>query len=229
MGNETNKTNKVRGGKFFKKYLSGKVIDIGGGQDPVIPTAKVFDLKDGDAQYISKYEAQENYDCVHSSHCLEHMMDVPSALSQWWSLVKIGGHMVITVPHEDLYEQKIWPSIFNDDHKATFRLNQVNSWSNVSYDMKALCESLKNAIIIDGCIQDNGYDYNLQYKKISSKFKRIYRWHFSKNKVKRIFGRFIYQLLYNRYYLNGYYNSGSPIDQTGGGALAQIQVILKKT
>ena len=94
----------------------------------------------------------------------------------WWPLVKIGGYMIITVPHEDLYEQKIWPSIFNDDHKATFRLNQVGSWSKVSYDLTEISKSLVNVKIIDVCIQDEGYDYNLQYKKIPLKFKRIYRW-----------------------------------------------------
>lgn len=52
MGNETKKTNKVRGQAFIDKYFQGNVIDIGGGSDPVTVTAKVFDLADGDAQYI---------------------------------------------------------------------------------------------------------------------------------------------------------------------------------
>ena len=228
MGDETRKTNQVRGQDFINQYFKGNIIDIGGGQDPVTPNAKVFDLKDGDAQYISKYETPESYDCVHSSHCLEHMINVPEALSEWWQLVKKNGYMVITVPHENLYEQKIWPSIFNDDHKATFRLNQKDTWSDVSYDLQVLCESLNNAVIIDCCVQDEGYDYNLQYKKIPLKFKRIYRWQFSKNKIKKAFGRFIYQLLYARYYLDSSYESGFPIDQTSGGALAQIQIVLQK-
>jgi len=228
MGNETRKTNRARGQNFINQYFQGNVIDIGGGEDPVTQNAKVFDLQDGDAQYISKYESLESYDCVHSSHCLEHMKNVPEAFSEWWKLVKKDGYMIITVPHEDLYEQKIWPSIFNNDHKATFRLDQEDTWSDVSYDLKILSESLSNAVIIDYCIQDKGYDYNLQYKKIPSKFKRIYRWQFSKNKMKRMLGRSIYQFLYSRYYLNSHYESGTPIDQTSGDALAQIQVVLKK-
>lgn len=127
MGDETRKTNKIRGLKFIEKYFQGNVIDISGGNDPVTPNAKVFDLEDGDAQYIAEFEKTGYYDCVHSSHCLEHMIDVPNALAQWWSLVKVNGYMIITVPHEDLYEQRIWPSIFNSDHKATFRLNQADS------------------------------------------------------------------------------------------------------
>ena len=51
------------------------------------------------------------------------MRDVPQALEQWWQLVKPGGAMVIVVPDEDLYEQGAWPSLFNRDHSATFRLN----------------------------------------------------------------------------------------------------------
>ncbi len=228
MGDETRKTNQVRGQNFINQYFKGNVIDIGGGQDPVTPSAKVFDLKDGDAQHILKYEASESYDCVNSSHCLEHMKNVPEALSGWWELVKKNGYMVITVPHEDLYEQKIWPSMFNNDHKSTFRLNQKDTWSNVSYDLQVLCDSLNSAVIVNCCIQDEGYDYNLQYKKIPLKFKRIYQWQFSKNTLKKKFGRFIYQFLYNQYYLNSCYKVGSPIDQTSGGALAQIQIVLQK-
>jgi SAM-dependent methyltransferase len=228
MGNETRKTNKIRGQLFIDKYFQGSVIDIGGGNDPVTPNAKVFDLKDGDAQYIANYEDMESYDCVHSSHCLEHMVDVPKAMLQWWSLVKRGGYMIITVPHEDLYEQKIWPSIFNDDHKATFRLNNKTSWSNVSYDLHELCQTLQDVIIIDTKVQDDNYDYNLQYKKIPSKFRRIYRWQFSKNKIKRYIGKLIYKTLYHRHYVNTIANDGVPIDQTGSNALAQIQVVLQK-
>jgi SAM-dependent methyltransferase len=228
MGNETSKTNKIRGQKFIDKYFQGKVIDIGGGSDSVVPHAKVFDLADGDAQFITKYEKIEHYDCVYSSHCLEHMVDVPNAVSQWWSLVNRGGYMVITVPHEDLYEQKIWPPIFNDDHKATFRLNQKTSWSDVSYDLYELCNALPDVIILEAKIQDNNYNYDLQYKKFTKKFRKIQRWQFSKNGLKRLFGRAIYKILYKSYYLNNNQNTGIPIDQTSGNALAQIQIVLQK-
>lgn len=228
MGNETKKTNKIRGKKFIDTYFQGDVIDIDGGGDPVTVAAKVFDLADGDAQYITQYEKIQSYDCVNSSHCLEHMVDVPKALSEWWELVKKGGYMVITVPHEDLYEQKIWPSIFNKDHKATFRLKQKNSWSSVSYDLYEICHTLPDVFIIDAQIQDTNYDYGLQYKNFSKKLRKIHRWQFSKNKVKRLLGKKIYQWLHNKHYLNNTQNIGIPIDQTGGNVLAQIQIVLQK-
>ena len=51
---ESSKTNQVRKEEFFLNYLQGYVIDIGGGNDPVVEHAEVFDLKDGDAQHILK-------------------------------------------------------------------------------------------------------------------------------------------------------------------------------
>ena len=77
---ESSKTNQVRTEEFFNTYLTGKVIDIGGGSDKVTENTEVFDLEHGDAQHILKYKDKESYDCVYSSHCLEHMKDVPLAL-----------------------------------------------------------------------------------------------------------------------------------------------------
>jgi hypothetical protein len=67
----------------------------------------------------------------------------------WWALVKPGGYLVIVVPDEDLYEQGMWPSRFNTDHKATFNLGESKSWSPVSYDIEALVQALPRAEIIE--------------------------------------------------------------------------------
>src|SRR5579859_7890608 len=133
---EASKTRKVRGPDFERRYLTGKVIDIGAGTDLVCTRAESFDVADGDANFITKYRAPETYDTVHSSHCLEHLYKPDEALREWWKLVKPGGYQVLVVPHEDLYEQGFWPSIFNRDHKATFRLDGSSSWSPVSFDIR---------------------------------------------------------------------------------------------
>ena len=162
MSDESTKTRNVRSSDFIEKYFNKDVLDIGGGNDPVVKHAEVFDLKDGDAQHIIKYKEIETYHCVHSSHCLEHMEDVPLALKQWWQLVRPGGYMIIVVPHEDLYEQRCWPSIFNEDHKATFRINQNSSWSPISYDLLELCQNLPDSTVIEieTAIHDLKYDLN---------------------------------------------------------------------
>ena len=226
---EATKTRRLRTSEFNDKYFSGRVIDIGCGPDLVVPHAVPFDMEHGDAQWILNYFQAETFDCVHSSHCLEHMRDVRAALSQWWALVKPTGYMIIVVPHEDLYEQGAWPSLFNSDHKATFNLGTRNPNCSVSYDLSALVRDLPDVEIIDAHVQDEGLDYRL--------LRRVTR--FERNlfvmasRRRSFFRRFIRHgiplyradLAFDRFerFL------GKPIDQTLGDALAQIQIIARKS
>ena len=115
-------------------YFKGSGIDVGGGHDGLHQYAAVlgfdgcrnWDLPDGDAQYLATV-ADGTYDFLHSSHCLEHMVDPPTALSHWVRVVKPGGHLVITVPDEELYEHLHWPSRYNADHKWSFTIYQEES------------------------------------------------------------------------------------------------------
>ena len=226
---ESSKTNLVRSEDFFLKYFQGNVIDIGGGTDPVVANAEVFDLKDGDAQHILKYKEKESYDCVNSSHCLEHMRDIPSAFSEWWALVKPGGFMVTVVPHEDLYEQKIWPSFTcGEGHRASFRLKTDNSWSPVSFDIYDLAKNLPNSSVISAEIQDLNYDYGLLGKRLGRVSRKIYKWRYSKTKVKRLFSELVFQFLRDNFWVKSNRISGKPVDQTAWNALAQIQIVIKK-
>ena len=229
---ESSKTNQLRTEEFFNTYLTGKVIDIGGGSDKVTENGEVFDLEHGDAQHILKYKDKESYDCVYSSHCLEHMKDVPLALSKWWELVKPEGYMIIVVPHEDLFEQKIWPTVFaggQGGHLATFRLKTEKSWSPVSYDIFDLAQNLPNSSIISAEVQDLNYDYSLLGKRLGSGARKIYKWRKSKNKIKRFISESIYDFLHDNYWVKSNNKSGIPIDQTAWNALAQIQIVIKKT
>jgi len=223
---ESLKTNRVRSKEFFTKYLSGKVIDIGAGQDLVIPTAERFDIEDGDANFITQFRKTESYDTVHSSHCLEHMFNPVTALNEWWSLVKPGGYLILVVPDEDLYEQGIWPSMFNRDHKNTFRLNKNKSWSPVSFDIAELVKILPDVQIISTEIQDNYYDYQLK-TNYPPKYKHI---PFILKEPKRIIRKLpsVGEALLLKYenILLKYF--GLPIDQTLRGALAQIQIVSHK-
>ncbi|HEU0117066.1 MAG TPA: methyltransferase domain-containing protein [Alphaproteobacteria bacterium] len=224
MVHEASKTNKLRGPDFFKTYLQGQVLDIGAGKSPVTPTAKVFDKAQGDAERMPHYMGPNSYDCVHSSHCLEHMSDVPAALADWWSLVKPGGYLIFVVPDEDLYEQGAWPSLFNDDHKATFRLGGTASWSPVSFEVRQLAEKLPGGEIIQIRRMDAGYDERYRLKSISRGQRTAYNllWPFSGG-LQYVLGNHAPSLypLYKFLHL--------PIDQTIGPALAQIEVILRKS
>lgn len=124
-------------GAFHHRYFAGHGVDIGGKPDPLGQYAGIFprmlscrtwDLEDGDAQYM-KGIPDEHFDFLHSSHCLEHMVDVHVALDNWVRIVKRGGYLIITIPDEDLYEQGVFPSRFNSDHKWTFTICKKQSWS----------------------------------------------------------------------------------------------------
>jgi SAM-dependent methyltransferase len=156
---ETSKTRKLWGPQEFK-ILTGKGIDIGCGPDPVTQDALRFDIQDGDANYITRY-VKDEFDYVFSSHCLEHMHKPREALLEWWKLVRLGGHLFFIVPDEDLYEQGVFPSRFNPDHKATFTISKQKSWSPVSINVLDLAMNLPGSKIISIQLQDQGYDRTL--------------------------------------------------------------------
>ena len=137
--------------------LRGRVLDIGAGSDPVTADAVVFDLAQGDANRITEF-ASETFDCVYSSHCLEHMIEPATTLANWWSLVKPGGWLFLIVPDEDLYEQGVFPSRFNADHKSTFTLSKKRSWSKRSFNVFDLCSTLPGARIESLLLNDIGYE-----------------------------------------------------------------------
>jgi len=141
------------------KILSGKGIDIGCGNDPIFPNVKQFDIDDGDANEISKY-VNEEFDFVFSSHCLEHMYNPYKTIQEWWKLVRGGGYMYVLVPDEDLYEQGVFPSTYNGDHKHTFTIYKKHSWnSSLSVNIFDLIKTLRYAKIIKVELQDKNYDY----------------------------------------------------------------------
>src|SRR5262245_47143385 len=114
--------------RFATRYFVGRGIDIGSGSDPLRQYVRQFplmgscrdwDLKEGDAQLLATL-ADGSLDFVHSSYCLEHMRDPREALHNWLRVLKPGGHLIVLVPEEDLYEQGVFPSTLNGDHKWTF-------------------------------------------------------------------------------------------------------------
>src|SRR6185503_6093767 len=136
MATEAAKTKSLWSSEILD-LLSGNGIDIGCGIDPITPDAQRFDQEHGDANRISQYVTNQ-FDFVFSSHCLEHMHDPSPTLQDWFKLVKPGGHLIVLVPDEDLYEQGCFPSLFNSDHKNTFTLSKNKSWSSKSHNVLEL-------------------------------------------------------------------------------------------
>jgi len=52
---------------------------------------------------------------------------------------------VITVPDEDLYDQGVFPSTFNRDHKWTFTIFKTQSWSDRSLNLLDMMRDIGEA------------------------------------------------------------------------------------
>ncbi|MCE9648093.1 MAG: class I SAM-dependent methyltransferase [Parvibaculum sp.] len=161
---------KVKDSRYATRYLVGQGIDIGAGRDsigqyaeffPLMKSCKPWDLPDGDAQLMETV-ADHTFDFIHSAHCLEHMRDAHQALENWLRILKPGGHLVCIVPDEDLYEQGVFPSTFNPDHKHTFTIHKKKSWSPVSINVTEMLANVKHKIEIRKIeLMDATYRYQL--------------------------------------------------------------------
>jgi len=117
---------------FFEKYMKGKGLDIGskgytGEFDEVGSTpfenATGVDLDYPGYDGVALPFETDSQDFVYSSHMLEHVPteNLPNVLQEQHRVVKVGGYIIIAVPHQFLYERKaLLPSIWNRDHKRFY-------------------------------------------------------------------------------------------------------------
>jgi SAM-dependent methyltransferase len=147
---------RLQDARYANTYFKGDGIDIGCGPDPLskytqqfplMTSLKPWDLADGDAQLMTN-ATDESYDFVHSSHCLEHLHDPYEAFDNWIRICKPGGHIITTIPDEDLYEQGVWPSNHNPDHKTSWTISKDQSWSPVSINLLELLYQYKDKVEI---------------------------------------------------------------------------------
>lgn len=173
----------------YDRYLVGRGIDVGAGDDPLqVSSGEIvpWDKHDGDAQFLAGVP-DESFDFVFSSHCLEHLEDVRVALSNWSRVLRTGGHVYVVVPDYTLYEHHRWPSVYNGEHKHSFSLwltpekvRRQNHWLIGEQTFARVLRSC-SLELVEAELQDSGYDYNC-----------------------------------------------GPVDQTLGGAMAQILFVARK-
>ena len=77
---------------------------------------------------------------VFSSHLLEHLDDWQGALREWWRLIKVGGHLVLYLPHADLYPRIGQPGA-NPDHKHDFKPEKLINFFLLEFRDWSLLES----------------------------------------------------------------------------------------
>jgi len=156
--------------RFVNTYFVGDGIDIGCGDDslrkhkaqfPLMSNVVDWDIPDGDAQLMQTVP-DNMFDFVHSSHCLEHMNNPYEAFHNWIRITKPNGHLVITIPEEDLYEQGVWPSTFNPDHKTSWTISKTVSWSPNSICLMNFLLSFNNQVeVVKVELQNAAYKYGV--------------------------------------------------------------------
>lgn len=161
VGTESSKSygeKKLNG--FFNRYMRGRGIDLGfagysTGAEPILPEAIGVDVDYPGYDGKTLPFESETLDYVYSSHMLEHVDDYIGMIREMFRVTKIGGHVIITVPHKYLYERKTeLPSRHNGDHKRFYTPASL---------LKELEEAMKPNTYRVRELRDNdrGYDYSI--------------------------------------------------------------------
>lgn len=111
-------------------------------------------VKSADRLPMFATDAIEN---VYSSHVLEHIVNWMGALREWWRVVKPGGHLVLYLPHADLYPNVGQPGA-NPDHKHDFRPEDILDFVRLAFPDWTLYENQTRA-------EGNEYSFLLVLRK----------------------------------------------------------------
>lgn len=145
--------------KYAPSHLSG--IDLGCGKDPLNHTFRRFDAAngDGDAQLMHG-TPDDIFHTVYASHLLEHVHDPVEALKNWYRICRSPGHVIVCVPHRDLYEKKLdLPSRWNGDHK-TFWVPETGEPPVTRGLRETVFQAIPNADIVLLRVLDEGWVSN---------------------------------------------------------------------
>lgn len=149
---------------FLEKYLNGEhILEIGyqgynAGRKVVPIVEKAIGVDWGYPEYdgIHLPFPNESQDAVYTSHVLEHIPNWEVALQEWFRVLKIGGFLIIVVPHWLLYEKKKdLPSRFAGSGHFRYYLPST------------LLAEIQEALPLGEwrlrymCDNDRGFDYNL--------------------------------------------------------------------
>jgi len=114
------------------------------------------DIAIPDAANLSMF-ASNFMNFVFSSHLLEHMVDAKAALKEWFRVIKVGGHLVLYVPHKELYP-KCGELGANPDHKHDFDNDDVIRLMEDIGDWELLVNEMRNT---DNGPGQHGNEYSL--------------------------------------------------------------------
>lgn len=152
-------------------YTRGVVLDLGCGPYRPFPHFIGIDNMEGftegarwrpditrNCEDLSIFTSK-GIDAVFSSHLLEHIVNTEKTLKEWWRVIKVGGYLVLYLPHKDYYPNIGTPGA-NLDHEHDFLPDDIIS---VMYDVSNKWDIVEN----QERNQDDEYSFLQVYQKLS--------------------------------------------------------------
>lgn len=132
-------------------YAYGRGLDIGCGDELCLPHMIGVDPHGQAATLADDGKtldliADGSLDFIFSSHFLEHVPweEVPDVLALWWSKIRVGGHLILYLPHRDHYprmgeeganpDHKWDPG---DDHVERLMVSRLPGWARLEHEVRS--------------------------------------------------------------------------------------------
>lgn len=171
------------------EFTKGIGIEIGCGLNKIHTSAIGVNIVLTESDYGYPYGAQikhegtnlpwfsdNSLDYVFSSHCLEHFHEPKKALIEWTRVLKVGGYLVLILPHRNYYPNIGHPNA-NKDHKNDFlpddikrMIDDIGKYEIISID--TLHDKLKNDPIAISEASKYGHEsLNFSFEIVARKIK----------------------------------------------------------
>jgi ADP-heptose:LPS heptosyltransferase/SAM-dependent methyltransferase len=169
------------------QYTRGTGLDIGCGPHKAFPHFIGVDSKKDSALFGIEFTPDNvvedasrlpqvpdgRLDFVFSSHLLEHIEDYAAALAEWWRTIKDGGHLVLYLPHRDLYPNIGQPGA-NIDHKHDFLPEDIElAMAGVAAEAAGRRKSGWDLLVNEVRAERNEYSFLQVYRKTSEDFSLV--------------------------------------------------------
>lgn len=155
--------------RTYHNVFKGTGLHINPGDDilkaknfPLVEEIEKFDFDDFslDTDKLKDLEGK-TFDFILFTSLVSFQEDPVEVVSKILEYVKPKGHLILTVPDEDLYEQGNFPSIFNKGHKRSYSIYKQDSWSGGHYDLIEMIDNVDTACCRKIELIDTNYNYSL--------------------------------------------------------------------
>jgi len=152
------------GDKFWDEVLTGDGLFVGEKTGSIeaewYPKIKSIQHTTGEYALDFRKFGMGVFDFVVLDGRLEHEKSILTAAMVWMSMLKNGGHLVITVPDSRLYECDMWPSKWSSGHQWAFNMPTSTIKHQKSIDIVAFAAKIPGVQIRRIHLADSNYNYD---------------------------------------------------------------------